>query len=331
MRYNNNIFASVLMAFAVMGFLPSCDGFSLSDYDPRRPLEVEELAVRVVLSSADTIALPQGTYRALMFNEAGIRSGEGFVGSSGGVLSLPVGHSSMMFHTFGTESSRVKNDLAFGTAVVALPSAASHKALYEAALGRVRAENEQGRDSLEIVAERQVLKGYDVVWEPDAIWMATAAADVPRRIIGDEEFVVSATLRPLVMETYVSLGGVAGATNISAATAYVTGVGSAVDARSGVVGTPAASQFSMLRNGDGLMGCFHSFGPVEGVDMKLFVVLTDVAGGLWLYAYDLSGDDLSGDINLSSAMDVPEPKAEPSGGFLPMIEDWNSITIPVKL
>ena len=331
MKNYPNQLLTYLLALAMAAILPSCEGLNFADNDPRRHLDVEELAVRVILSSADTAAVPQGTYRALLFNETGVRSGEGFIGSSGGVLSLPVGHTSMMFHTFGTESARVKNDLAIGTAVVALPQASSHKALYEAALGRARAENEQDRDSLDIAAERQVLKGYEVVWEPDAMWMATASADVPRRIVGDEEFVVSASMRPLVTETYVSLSGVGGATNISAATAYVTGVGSAVDVRSGAVGTPAATQFSMLRHDDGLMGRFHSFGPVDGADMKLLVVLTDVAGGLWLYAYDLSGDDLSGDISLTSAMDVPEPKAEPSGGFLPVIEDWNSITIPVKL
>ena len=163
------------------------------------------------------------------------------------------------------------------------------------------------------------------------MWLASTSVDVPRRIVGEEDFVVEAQLHPLVRQTFVTLAGVCGTTNISSAVAYVCGVGSSVDAQTGKVTAPAATLFQMLRYEDGLAGRFTSFGPVEGEQMKLIVVLTDVASGLWLYVYDLDGEDLDDGVSLASDMDVPAPKVEPSGGFLPVIDDWNSQTIPVKL
>lgn len=309
----------------------ACDGFSLGDYDPRREMVVEETSVVIKLSSADTVNAPMGMYRALLYDEAGERSGESFVSLPEGNMSIPVGRSTILFHTFGTESARMRNDLHLDSAAVSLPLASSQRALYDAALGRPSARNEAGRDSAEIRAERLALAEYPVVWEPDVMWLASATVDIPRRIVGEEEYVVSAKLSHLVTETTVYLGGVDGLTNLSSVSAYICGVGSAVDARTGEVCKPSASQFSMFQNEGGLIGRFRSFGAVEGVSLKLLVVLTDVASGLWLYAYDLEDDVLEETMTLSSNMDIPAPEVKPAGGFLPVIDDWNSQTIPVNL
>lgn len=312
-----------------------CDGFSLQEYvqeyDPRREMVLEDMTVTVHLHSADSAGVPQGTYRTLIYDEAGLRSGEGFVDAPIGSISIPKGRSLLMFHTFGTETARLKNESFIDSAIVSLPKADIHRSLYDAALARPRAENEPDRDSLEIVAERNVLSKYNVVWEPDAMWLATAMVDIPRRVVGDEPFVVDTDLRPLVSRTTVRLTGVEGTTNISAAVAYIAGMGSSVDARTGDVIIPAAMQFDMFRDENGLIGRFASFGHVKDVPAKLMVVLTDVAGGLWLYMYDFEESDAEDAVMLSSGMDVPIPRSEPSGGFLPVIEDWNSIMIPVKI
>ena len=290
----------------------------------RKPLLEENLALTLCLDGA---ARQETLWRCLVYDaDKGTRLGYSFVAPEGGEVAVTSGNRLLVAHVFGCETAVLRGeDSADGLTVTTNDADAATCDLWSQLVATAPADL------------RPALEGAGAIaWQPDAMEVALAdRLTVPRRA-WEEDYAVTIPVVPAPRTATLLLPRIVGMEYISSAAVFVTGLSRGLLLRSGQpVGGYGVMMAPMYR-GDAttLRGSLSSFGECPGQRILAVVTVTDIGAGCHAYISDITDRfDASGTILLDGMDIVIEKPDMPDGGggFLPVLEDWNTKIVPVDL
>ena len=295
----------------------------------RKELLVENTRVNVSLKVDNDIPIlgvvdPGPLYRGVVWDmEKGGQRSSSFVSPTGGIVEIPAGPAGLTLHTFGCETTILKDEEDY-TKVWATTN--------EADAITLQLWHSVLTSGLVFTVDVARLEGVTVNWEPDRMWGVAATADVPLRG-EDDSFSMEMEARPLFEVHRVVLENVKGIEYLAAAEMFVTGVAAGrrfVDYKP--IGECAIRVPLYRLDEKTLVAQYYSFGDAPDGLKRLFVMLTDTAGRRFLSIFDMAGaydEDPQADITTNIVIEVP-PEVE-GGGLDPTIQDWNNIVTPVDI
>lgn len=324
------------LAAGIVSFAISCD---------RRPLLVEGMTVRIEVDASYPMGMkvPE-LYRVFFYSREERKAVvSDFVGPEGGRIHLPAGEYLYLVYNFDLESTILDN-LEGYDAVRAFTSRAS--AGFSWLDGNLVLVKESSAGGIISKAAEDEENEARMIYEPDALYIATGEVSVPHRSEEDEEMVITAEMKDALRHGTVKVHGLTGIGNIMSVTVYLTNLsGSMYLTRSASSQEPAVICFPCgYDESSGTMsGDFLSFGmlPKEyyteyGYISQACVLVTDTAGGQYVSVEDITEqvvkyieNDSDMIIELSCILDVPEPGGD--SGFLPTLDDWVPETVPIQL
>ena len=178
----------------------------------------------------------------------------------------------------------------------------------------------------------------EVVGEPGYLFVAQRTqVELPFRDESDERFVISADAWPLFKTGTVEVQGVRGLAHLSSAMAFLTGMMGSRDLGSQLERPGSATLAVSLQKDTTsriLETRFTTFGVTEDKPILLYLLLTDIGGGRYLFPFDVSGqcdpDDPELHISVQLDFEIPEP-VQGGGGLAPAVDDWQVVCHPVSL
>lgn len=174
-----------------------------------------------------------------------------------------------------------------------------------------------------------------VMASPDCFWTGWAETDIPRVAENDENFVITVRTASAVKQGYVKLEGITGSQYIVNIECFITNMVAGKNPITGELDEEKVAEHFFLQPGDNCaQGTFNYFGVVKDETPQfLYAVVTDTAGGKYLYIYNIDPYDNERGLayEIESKIDVPEPEYEGGGGFSPELDEWDVEFINVPL
>lgn len=315
----------------------------------RRPVLPEGMAVYVDIDAEYPAGekIPE-LYRVFFYSQStGKAVVSDFVPTQGGEMHLPAGSYRYFIYNFDLESTMLE-DLETGNSVRAYTSVAQG----------VTATFREMVTNHDILAgaggtkdgEADYGTGDPVRYSPDRLFVATGDVTVGHRSVEDEYIVIEAFADDVLPRLDLTVKGLRGLQYVSAVSAYITGMS---DSMFPVTGKPSDSgavfyvdcryeaDSSWFAGGCMTFGTLAREAYLEGGRRCVaYVVVTDLIGGQYVYAEDVTDQVLAClaagvtvDVNLQLVFDfeVPPVKEDAGGGFSPSLDDWHEEEVPVPI
>lgn len=298
----------------------------------RRELCLADNSVRLDLHVHDTLpgigVVPSGEiYETRLYK---LSSGElaevAYTRPDGGVIYAPAGTYKLVSFNFDTESVVFEGEESWFWLRAVSTRSSSVNQLFQQVMQKAA------------VKSGTPLVDEEVVGEPGYLFVAQRTqVELPFRDESDERFVISADAWPLFKTGTVEVQGVRGLAHLSSAMAFLTGMmgsrylGSQLE-------RPGSATLAVSLQKDTtsriLETRFTTFGVTEDKPILLYLLLTDIGGGRYLFPFDVSGqcdpDDPELHISVQLDFEIPEP-VQGGGGLAPAVDDWQVVCHPVSL
>ena len=327
----------------------------------RRKLHLETSSARLELTVENTRASGEQVeagerYQVRVYGEDGIYRNSTFVSPTGGNVFLPRGTYNVLASRFDSPTVILDGDGRYGTLRAYTRDASSNsRAMFNRLASEVMAKSPELVNADGKVWE-EFLTG-PVAWEPG--WFFSGKADnleVPVRSTDDAIFVFQIRATTVVRPCTLTVRGLKGLTNIGAVTCFLTGLSRGVYLGTGEPDLePVTITFDLpiSKNATEQKTEFRTFGFVPNAVERarsrgiapsrnsypntrniLFLLITDIAGGNYLFTFDVTDQCTveDGEISLDKTTDivvdmdftVPHP-SHGGGGLAPTTEDWELV------
>jgi len=328
----------LFLALAALVALSACE---------RRPLLILSNSAVLDLTIHDTLPVVgkvfQGEHYEMRIygHSDGVYRSSAFWEPTKDTVNIPAGNFDMVFSYFDSQVVHMDEGENIRTFHAYTRNASTTtKALFDTISNEVATRGPKVVKTQGLIG-RQYLN-CDVAWEPDWFFAGRSIdVDVPYRSEDDELFVLKADAYSEVRPVIVNVLGITGKENVSSLTAFFTGLTRGVYLSTGSPdGDAVAITFQIPVGEDGKASStyFRTFGFLPDEQNILLVLITDTAGGNYLFGFNVTDqceaalNDPERVVEVSVSLDFEVPAPEVAGGGLdPTVDDWNVIYHTINL
>lgn len=311
-----------------------------------------ELAVKADVEHTDGVPKPELMRVDLYDPEIGDLAYTDYISSTGGKIHPAPGYYDMIVYNINTESTQIRNESnfndveAFTSDVSAylksqLKQFLASRAQARAERERVKAEQNGGSSLAEGETAAPSIPEERIVNQPDHLFVGRAEnvhIPVMYEDEPDREVVIEVEANSVVETWKIVVSNIEGLQWIRSAVAIMSGqVESSFIGKNEDSDDVVSIYFEMMidRENEMLVGYLNTFGkhPDEVSELSLDINLVDTSGEEHHYHFDVTSDFFDNPeyhIDVDYPIEIEEPKVE-GGGFVPSVEDWESVNKDIIL
>lgn len=311
----------------------------------RRDFANKTTGVNVEISIDTEVDLPGGVavpdiMRVDLYEpETGKLKYTDYISSTGGVIHPAPGNYDMIVYNINTESTQIRNESNINDieAFTSDVSAYLKSQLAQFLAKRAQAKMEREKERVKSPSESE----ERIVYQPDHLFVGRAVnVNIPVIYEGDKDrkIVVKVDASSVVETWKVTISNIKGIEWVTSAVAIMSG-----QVESSFIGKDEDSEdvvsiyFEKMidRENNMLVGYFNTFGkhPDELSLLSLDINVVDISGEEHHFHFDVTSDffdNPESHIKVDNPIEIEEPKVE-GGGFVPEVEDWESVNKDIIL
>ena len=311
----------------------------------RRDFANKTTGVNVEISIDTEVDLPGGVavpdiMRVDLYEpETGKLKYTDYISSTGGVIHPAPGNYDMIVYNINTESTQIRNESNINDieAFTSDVSAYLKSQLAQFLAKRAQAKMEREKERVKSPSEPE----ERIVYQPDHLFVGRAVnVNIPVIYEGDKDrkIVVKVDASSVVETWKVTISNIKGLEWVTSAVAIMSG-----QVESNFIGKDEDSEdvvsiyFEKMidRENNILVGYFNTFGkhPDELSLLSLDINVVDTSGEEHHFHFDVTSDffdNPESHIKVDNPIEIEEPKVE-GGGFVPEVEDWESVNKDIIL
>lgn len=302
----------------------------------RRPLDILATSLRIIhvpdysLEYQKPTVIPEH-YRVNMYDsETGKLIYKDFIPDGGGPIISKPGKFLCFLCNFDEGHLVLTGEKDISTFHITGPDAGSGAdSTFHALQTRLQSALKSGKTTKGITSDEPYTE-QRVMALDDYFWAGQSLASIPYITESDSPHTITVHTSSVAKQGFVKLNNIKGSEYISNLQCYITNLAGGVNPVTGELDSENVTEkfFIQHHNDKTACGTFLYFGINDGkVPHFLYALVTDTAGGRYLYVYNLGPiDDGKGlFFEIDSGIIVPEPTKSGGGGFNPSVNDWSVI------